>query len=128
MKTGSVNIELEFISSDVLEDKSGDDKMKFILDKVKDNKILVMEDGLSSTEEAKLIEATMKNISEKFAGIEVSTLREKTDHGIREKIIKMLGGKTGGLTVIGPSRLIKQIKKEPQRISILAEKRSSEDK
>jgi hypothetical protein len=100
--------------------------MQFILDKIKDNKILVMEESLSSTDEAKLIEATMRNISEKFSGIEVSTLREKQENGIREMIIKLLGGKTGGLTVIGPSKLIKQIKKEPKRISVFAGKQELE--
>lgn len=125
MKNPSINIELEFISSGILDEKKGDDKMKYILDKVRENKILVLEESLSSTEEAKLIEATMKSISEKFSGIEVSTLREKTESGIKERLIKLLGGKTGGLTVIGPSKLIKQIKKEPQRISILAERKQS---
>jgi len=126
MKNPTLNIELEFIASDILDDKTGDDKMKYILDKVRDNKILVMEDSLTSTEEAKLIEATMKSISEKFSGIEVSTLREKSETGIRERLIKLLGGRTGGLTVIGPSKLIKQIKREPQRISLLAERRHFE--
>ncbi len=126
MKNPSINIELEFISSDILEEFKGEEKMQYILDKIKDNKILVMEESLSSTDEAKLIEATMRNISEKFSGIEVSTLREKQENGIRETIIKLLGGKTGGLTVIGPSKLIKQIKKEPKRISVLAEKKQSD--
>jgi hypothetical protein len=120
MKAATTNIELEFISSQILDQLSGDDKMKFVLERIKENKILVIEGSLSSTEEAKLIEATMKDISDKFPGIEVSTLRDKAESGIKEKIIKMLGGKTGGLTVIGPSKLIKQIKKEPQRISIFA--------
>ena len=68
MKNPSMNIELEFISSDILEEYKGEEKMQFILDKIKDNKILVMEESLSSTDEAKLIEATMRNISEKFSG------------------------------------------------------------
>ena len=118
-----MNIELEFITSDVLDSHDGEQKMDFILDKIKENKILVVEGSLSSTEEAKLIEATMRSITDKFTGIEVSTLRDKTETGIKERIIKLLGGKTGGLTVIGPSKLIKQIKKEPQRISVLAEKK-----
>jgi len=122
MKASTTNIELEFISSQILDALKGDDKMKFVLERIKENKILVVEGSLSSTEEAKLIEATMKDISDKFPGIEVSTLRDKAESGFKERIIKMLGGKTGGLTVIGPSKLIKQIKKEPQRISIFAEK------
>ena len=122
----TTNIELEFISSQVIENLKGEEKMAYILERIKENKILVVEGSLSSTEEAKLIEATMKDISDKFPGIEVSTLRDKAESGFREKIIKLLGGKTGGLTVIGPSKLIKQIKKEPQRISIFAEKTKTE--
>lgn len=123
MKKSGIEIELEFISSEVLNKKSGEDKMKFILDKIKENKILVMEESLSTTEEVRLIETTMKEVSDKFPGIEVSTLGEKSEKGIRDRLIRMLGGRTGGLTVIGPSRLIKKIKKEPQQISVLAEKK-----
>lgn len=116
-----MKIELEFISSDTLASKSEDDKMKFILDKIKDNKILVMEESLTTTEESRLIEATMLMVTRKFPGIEVSTLREDASPGIREKIIRLLGGKRGGLTVIGPSKLIKRVKKEPKKISMWAE-------
>lgn len=122
MGSAGIKIELEFISSDMLDKKKGDDKMKFILDRIKQNKILVMEESLSTTEEARLIEATMKQVSDKFPGVEVSTLGEKSEKGIRERLIRMLGGRTGGLTVIGPSKLIKKIKKEPQQISVLAER------
>ncbi|HDI73040.1 MAG TPA: DUF2073 domain-containing protein [Candidatus Altiarchaeales archaeon] len=120
MGSAGIKIELEFISSNMLNKKNGEDKMKFILDKIRQNKILVIEESLSTTEEAKLIEATMKHVSDKFPGIEVSTLGEKSEKGIRERLIRMLGGRTGGLTVIGPSKLIKKIRKEPQQISVLA--------
>jgi len=118
-----MKIEIEFISSNVLKSKTDKEKMDFILNKIKAGKILVVEESLSSLDESKLIEATMNQIDEKFRGIEVSTLRESNVNGIREKVIRFLGGKTGGLTVIGPSKLIKKIKKEPQRISLLAEVR-----
>jgi len=115
-----MDIELEFISSDVLEAKTPEEKMDFILDKIKGNKIIVMEESLSTEEETLLIEATMKQINKKFPGLEISTLRERSAEGLKEKLIKMLGGRTGGLTVIGPSKLVKKIKKEPQTISVLA--------
>jgi len=117
-----MKIELEFISSDVLNSKGMEEKMRFILERIKRSKILVIEESLSSLEEAKLIEETMKEVDEKFPGIEVSTLRERKDTGIRERIIRLLGGKTGGLTIIGPSKVIKKIKKNPKSISLLAER------
>lgn len=115
-----MEIEIEFISSDVLEGKTEEEKMEYIISRVKQNKILVTEEGMSVLEESKLIEETMKQVTKKFPGVEVSTLREKTSTGMRERLIRMLGGSTGGLTIIGPSKLIKRIKKEPMQISLLA--------
>lgn len=87
-----------------------------------DDKILVVEESLTPFEESKLIESTMEEVNEKFPGIEISTLRsdEGSSISIRERLIKLLGGSTGGLTVIGPSKFVKEIKKDPQRISLLA--------
>ena len=119
-----MDIALEFISSDVLSGKTPEEKMDFLLEKIKGNKIIVVEESLSSQEEALLIEATMKQISKKFPGVEISTLRERSADGFKEKLIKMLGGRTGGLTVIGPSTLVKEMKREPQRISVLAGEKS----
>ena len=83
-----------------------------------------MEESLTPYEDSKLIEHTMEEVSDKFPGIEVSTLWGDEETGgrnsIRERLIKLLGGSTGGLTVIGPSKFVKEIKKDPQRISLLA--------
>lgn len=122
-----MEIEIEFISSEVLDEKKGDEKMRFILEKIKENKILVIEESLSPLEETMLIEKTMSLIDKKFPGIEVSTLKERMDRGIdrgiRDKLIRFLGGRTGGLTVVGPSKLIKRVKKEPHKILLFAEKK-----
>jgi hypothetical protein len=118
-----MEIEIEFISSKVLGDMIGDEKMRFILDKIRENKILVIEESLSPLEETMLIKQTMNVIDEKFPGIEVSTLKERTEGGIRERLIRLLGGRTGGLTVVGPSKLIRKVKKEPQKILLFAEKK-----
>lgn len=115
-----MGIQIEFVSADVLEGMGREEKMEYILEHVKEDKILVIEEGMSPIEESALIEATMRQVNRKFPGIEVSTLREKDDEGIREKLIRALGGRTGGLTVIGPSKLVKQIKKDPRHISMLA--------
>lgn len=117
-----MKIELEFISSDVLNPMGEESKIEYIIDKIKKDKIIITDDSLSHREEARLIEETMKRINDNFPGIEVSTLGE-TKQGLREKIIRLLGGKTGGLTIIGPSKLIRKIKKEPQQIFVLAERK-----
>ncbi|HDN83235.1 MAG TPA: DUF2073 domain-containing protein [Candidatus Altiarchaeales archaeon] len=114
-------LELEFLASDVLESMESEEKIKFILRKIKENKILVIDSQLSSFEESKLIEETMKNIDNKFTGIEISTLSQSNVSGLREKLIRILGGKKGGLTVIGPSKIVKKIKKDPRKILLFAE-------
>ena len=123
-----MEIEIEFISADVLNGMGTNEKMKYILEHVKDEKILVIEEGMSPIEETALIQATMTQVTKKFPGIEVSTLREKSEDGIRHMLIRMLGGRTGGLTVIGPSRIVKQMKKDPRRITMLAGESEEEEK
>ncbi|MFH1402941.1 MAG: DUF2073 domain-containing protein [Candidatus Altiarchaeota archaeon] len=115
-----MDIELEFVSADILRAMTIYEKINYILEHVKEDKIIVIEESMSPNEETALIEATMKEISKKFPGIEVSTLRERGAEGMRERLIRILGGSTGGLTVIGPSKLIKNVSKRPDQISMLA--------
>lgn len=115
-----MEIELEFISSQLLAQREGKEKVDFILDKVKEDKILVIEESLTTNEESQLIEQTMRQIDNKFPGIEVSSLGGRK--GLKGKLIKLLGGSTG-VTVVGPSRLIKKVKKNPEHISVLAERK-----
>jgi len=115
-----MDIQIEFIAADVMEGMEIKQKVDYILDHVKADKIIVIEEGMSTTEETALISATMAQISKKFTGIEVSTLRERVDSTIKHKLIKMLGGRTGGLTVIGPSKLVREIKKDPKHITMYA--------
>jgi hypothetical protein len=115
-----MSIQIEFIGVEVLKGMTLEKRIDFILEHVKDDRIVVIEEGMSAIEEGKLIQATMLQVTKKFQGIEVSTLREKTANGLREMLIRMLGGSTGGLTVIGPAKLIKQISKDPRRITMLA--------
>jgi len=116
-----MSVQIEFLSQKVLSNKSAAEKLNFILNSVKKDKIVVLEEPLSREEEAKLIEKTMGSVSKDFPGIEVSTLGESTED-LRSTLIKMLGGRSSGLTVIGPSNLVKQVKKDPNKLQLLAGK------
>ncbi|NYZ77788.1 DUF2073 domain-containing protein [Candidatus Micrarchaeota archaeon] len=117
-----MSVQIEFISSSSLAGKSSAEKIKFILGIVKqEKKILVLEEPLSSTEEKQLISSTMANVDKKFPGIEVCSLGDSHDAGTQNLItwlIKLLGGKTSGLTVIGPSNLVKQVKRDPGKLRL----------
>ncbi len=120
---------LQFVPYSDIEDLSLDDRIKKILNIVKEEKIIVMEGRLKKSEEAELIKATMERINSKFKGIEISviypenrgaTLGKKLKSGLAQ----MLLGERQGLTVIGPASLIKEIKKDPDKIQLFtAEKR-----
>ncbi|MDD5317556.1 MAG: DUF2073 domain-containing protein [Candidatus ainarchaeum sp.] len=116
-------IEIEFLSAEVLSQQPGAKKIEFLVGNLRKGKILVLEDPLSLGEETRLIEATMKKVSPNFPGIEIGTLGGTVIgnggefRSLRESIIRMLGGKPRGLTVIGPSQLVQQIKKDPESLS-----------
>ncbi len=116
-----MTVKIEFLASNVLPSESYA-KIGFILENIREDKIIVLEDKLTALEERELIAETMKIIGNDFSGIEISTLGG-TGEWWKETLIKMLGGKTNGLTVIGPSDLVKQVKKDPDKIRLLAGKR-----
>ncbi len=115
-----MDIQIEFLSATVMEGMETKQKVDYILDHVKADKILVIGECMSPFEETALIRETMTQINKKFTGIEVSTLREQNDNGIKEKLIKLLGGRRGGLTVIGPSKIVREMKKDPRHITMYA--------
>lgn len=123
-----MEIQLDFVSAETLARKGGAEKISFILDKIKRNVILVLEEALEPREEAELIEATMREIEpEEFQGIEFYRIDHGTK-GIREKIAEYISGRRHGLTIVGPTRLIEAIKREPEYISMLAKVDIKEEK
>ena len=131
---------LQFVPYDEIENLDSDGRINKLLTLVKDNMIVLMQGRLKVTEEAKLIETTMNEINGNFKGIEVCTIYPEKRRGesigtkVKKEMVKMLLGNREGLTIIGPSTLIKEIKRDPNKIQLLAtelsirRKRSSEKK
>ncbi len=115
-------ISIEFLSAKALQDKPITVRLDYILNAVKKgDKILVLEEPLSPSEQTQLIEITMKQVDRNFPGIEVATLGTAS-FDIKTHIVKLLGGRTSGLTVVGPSKIVKQIKRDPNRLNLLAQR------
>ncbi|MEM0475806.1 MAG: DUF2073 domain-containing protein [Candidatus Norongarragalinales archaeon] len=112
-------IQIEFVSAAALAGKSSNEKIKLILASVKQDKIVVLEQALSPAEEKELITQTMGSVSKRFPGIEISSLSEAPARDLRSMLLTLLGGKSG-LTVVGPSNLVKQIKRDPGKLRLLA--------
>ncbi|MBO8182944.1 MAG: DUF2073 domain-containing protein [Archaeoglobus sp.] len=112
-------VQLNLISKDRLDKMATMEKLKMILDEVKDGKIVVLESGLTPEEEAKLIEMTMLEIDhENFVGIEVETYPKKV---VKSFFKRFFGGKEGKLMLIGPANRLKTIEKHEDQIRALVQ-------
>lgn len=115
-----MELQLDFIPSDALASKSTLEKIELILNRIKRNVIVVLEEGLNPREEVELIEASMREIDVKnFHGIEFYRIDHKNSD-IRERIASYISGKKPGITIVGPTRVVEKIKKQPDCISMFA--------
>ncbi|MCF7866101.1 DUF2073 domain-containing protein [Candidatus Woesearchaeota archaeon] len=117
---------LQFIPYHEMENLDSKQRISKLLKSVKSNKIVLMEGRLKSSEEAELIRKTMEEISPEFKGIELSVVNTpNTDAKILKKfksvLVNMLLGDRHGLTIIGPAKIIKEIKQDPDKIQLLTE-------
>ncbi|MBE0516994.1 MAG: DUF2073 domain-containing protein [Methanophagales archaeon] len=102
---------MDLISEDKIASMTSIEKLRFVLDGVKAGKIVILEGGLTSEEQMKLIELTMTEVNEDFPGIEMSGYPSK-------KGFLNLRRKTR-LTVVGPARVMRTIRRERDLISAL---------
>jgi len=113
---------LQYVPSDELANLDSDKKMQKLLKIIKQDKIVLMEGRLSNKEEAELIEMTMEQIDRKFKGIEIASLEPNVgkDFGsfLRDSFIKLFFGNTRGMTVMGPANIIKEIRRDPNKLQL----------
>lgn len=117
-------VQIDLISGQRMEGMASMEKIRMILDGVRDGNIVVLEEGLSPDEESRLIEVTMTEISpDEFNGIEIETYPQSE---ARDKsLLDRLMGKesTKKLTVIGPANQIETLHKDETLISALVSRK-----
>jgi hypothetical protein len=110
-------ISIDLISEEMLGRMGSYEKIRFILDNVKDGKILVLEKGLDPKEEAELIERTMEEIDHnRFIGIEMESYESKSTSSIWERIRRK---KRTRMEVVGPADMLKTVYKDGNVIRAL---------
>lgn len=114
---------VQVLSYELFKDLRSSEKISKILEVVKRGDIVMLEGRLDSEIEADLIAQAMANISGKFTGVEVAYLgsikSKSLAQKIRDRIVKVLVKDRMGITVIGPSKVIKEIKMDPHQLEIL---------
>ena len=116
---------IEFVPFSQIDDLSSEMRIRKILDIVKADKIALIEGRLRKQEEAELIKRTMEEIDSSFSGIEISVIYpEKSDatliKRLRNNFVNLLVGDRQGFTVIGPASIIKEIRRDPNKIQLTA--------
>ena len=109
-------VQMDLISGEKMDKMTSMEKIRLILDKVKTGKIVVLESGLTSDEEVRLIEMTMTEIRvDEFSGIEIESYPSKKEGSFLDKLF----GRTikGRMTVIGPANQLRTIEKDQYQIS-----------
>ena len=117
-------VQIDLISGARMEGLRSMEKIRLILDGVRDGNIVILEEGLSPDEESKLIEVTMTEISpDDFTGIEIETYPHE-DAADQSFLDRLMGREsTKKLTVIGPANQIETLHKDDQLISALVSRK-----
>ncbi len=115
---------LQFIPYTDIQNLSSEKRIKKLLDVVRGERVALLEGRLTREEEAQLIKTTMENINGNFKGIELLALAaDRKNFGmlkmLKNSIIELISGTRQGITIIGPATVIKDIKKDPDKIQLL---------
>ena len=113
-------IEIDLISGQRMRNKTSMEKIRMILDDVRDGNIVILEEGLTPDEESKLIEVTMTEINpEDFSGIEIESFPRSAAKSAG-LLSRLMGSENGSkLTVIGPANQIHSLHKDETLIRAL---------
>ncbi len=117
-------LRLQFIPYTEVADLNSESKISKVLRIAKNNRIILLEGKLSAAEEALLIERTMSSINRSFKGIEICSVegssKEDWVNKMRKALAKLLlGTNASGMTIIGPASIVKEIKRDPDKIELL---------
>lgn len=116
-------VTLQFIPYSQIEGLTSIGRIRKLLNIAKQDKIVLLQGRLKKDEETELIKATMEEINDEFKGIELAVINPRAGdlrgmQRFRNSFANMLLGNRQGMTVIGPASVVKQIKKDPDKIEL----------
>ena len=118
---------LQYMPYAEIETLPSEERVGKILDIVKKNRILLLEGRLKKEEETELIKQTMEAIDDDFKGIEIGTIDPSAKESaafvekIKKSMVNMVIGDRGGMTIIGPASIVKEIKQDPEKIQVFTD-------
>jgi uncharacterized protein len=126
-------VTLQFVPYHDIEDLGSARRVKRLIDIVKENKIVLLQGRLKSEEEADLISIAMEEIGDKFKGIELAVINPGEHHitglrKLRNNFFGLLLGDRQGLTIVGPASIVREIKKDPNKIELYTKENQKKKK
>ena len=124
VKDPSEGVRIDLISGERMAGLTSMEKIRMILDGVREGNIVILEEGLSPDEESRLIEVTMTEISpDELTGLEIETYpqSETADASFLNRLMGKQESKK--LTVIGPANQIETLHKDETLIKTLVSRR-----
>ena len=124
---------LQFVPYSEIEELGPARRVNKLLDIAKQNKIVLLEGRLKKEEEKDLIEITMEEVNNRFKGIELAVINpgDKDVTGfkkVRDSFFGYLLGDRQGITIIGPATIVKEIKKDPDKIELFTKENGNSKK
>lgn len=125
MKKNNKNLTIHFMPYSEISHLGSLERIRKILGLVLEDRLIILQGRLKPEEETKLIENTMALIGniKDFQGIEISSLSEKEEKNIfdkiKKKLAKILIGEQDSITLIGSANLVKEIRKDPKKIELI---------
>lgn len=114
---------LQFVPYNDIENLKSEQRINKLIGIVKKNNVVLMQGRLKPEEETQLIQKTMEEISKEFKGIEICTIfpeakNMKFTKKLRTEMLRFILGHREGITVIGPASVIKEIRRDPNKIQL----------
>lgn len=124
---------LQFVPYTEIKELSSLGRIRKLLNLAKENKIVLLEGRLSKEEEAELIKITMEEINASFKGIELAVVNPNESQDdvfsrFKATIATTLLGNRQGFTIIGPATVIKNIKRDPNKLQLMMKDATSKSR
>src|SRR3990167_11419342 len=118
-----MGLTLQFVPYGDIEVLDSESRIGKLLGIVKNKNIVLMEGRLRPEEETMLIQRTMEAIDKQFKGVELCTIFPEDRNlavfrKIRKNFTSFLLGNREGLTIIGPATVVKEIRRDPNKIQL----------
>lgn len=121
-------IPIDLLKENQIDDMATNEKVGYIIERVKEGHIVILESGLTPEEKSVLVERTMSKINpeEGFEGIDIESHPEPirdSRGGIFDRLLNRGDKESSSITVMGPASQMETIHKDNSKITAILRKK-----